>query len=118
MQKLVVTFAVGLLLSACQGDGIGRAGSPAWFATSSQESIVSHYKSQCASYGYTDGTPQMSSCIQQEVANGRALASQRAQNSFNTMATVGAINAAQQQTYQPVRCNTVYSGNVASTQCF
>ena len=71
-----------VLLTACQGvDGsthLGRPGSPAWFSTASQATIVSHYTNQCAAYGYQPGTQAMMQCVQLETMNGRQMASNRA----------------------------------------
>lgn len=73
--------AIGALISCGENpDGsvvMGRVGSPAWFSTASQETIIAHYKGVCTSYGFVDGTSEMAGCIQQELGGDRSAGRQR-----------------------------------------
>lgn len=88
---------------------MGRVGSPAWFASASQETIVAHYKSVCTSYGFVDGTSEMAGCIQQELGGDRSDSRQR-------MAAAAAnINPPTVQcrtsgTANPIGRSTLYNG--------
>lgn len=44
----------------------GRPGSPAWFKTASPNTIKKHFTDICTSYGFTEGSEAMASCMQKE----------------------------------------------------
>ena len=64
-------FIAPIVLAGCmaEGDGLGRAGSPEWFATTSNDQIIAYYRQDCMAYGYTGD--QLPVCIQQEISTGR-----------------------------------------------
>jgi hypothetical protein len=63
----------------------GRPGSPVWFGTASQATVIDYYKKTCISYGYIDGTTEMASCIQNSISVGRDQAETRKMNSLKTL---------------------------------
>jgi hypothetical protein len=98
---LVVIAVASVTLSACsvgvRGEQIlGRAGSPMWFKTASQATIVNHYKDSCSSYGFADGTQSMANCLQNEITSAKARATSRSN-------TANSINAFRRST---VTCQT------------
>jgi len=63
-------LVVPVLLAGCDdGGGLGRAGSPAWFATTPNDQIIAHFRETCVAYGYSG--PQLPACIQQETQAAR-----------------------------------------------
>ncbi len=66
MRKLGAAGAALLLLVGCQGSGIGRPGSPAWFATTPPAEQAAYFRDKCVAYGFQVGTLPMAQCIQNE----------------------------------------------------
>ena len=96
--SLIKNLTIGILLintlSACSTGAngefvVGRPGSPVWFGTASQETIIDHYKKTCKLYGYTDGSTEMANCIQNSVTSGRGQAEQRKMNSLKILDDMG-----------------------------
>ena len=94
--KVALLVSSTVILSACiptstgvKGENIiGNPGSPLWFDTASQATIINHYKNVCIAYGFIDGTPEMAKCIQDAHAEGKHGARERIKavnkiNSYN-----------------------------------
>jgi hypothetical protein len=64
---------------------MGRPGSPVWFGSASQETIIAYYKQACKAYGYSEGSIEMADCIQKSISTGRGQAEQRKMNSFKIL---------------------------------
>lgn len=54
--------------SASSGTGGPAPGSDAWYETASPEKIANYFRSQCVTYGYLPGTPEMAECIGKEAS--------------------------------------------------
>lgn len=78
-----ILFFFPIVLAGCMtdGGGLGRPGSPAWFATTPQDQIIAHYRQNCISYGYSGS--QLPACIQQEMNQGRDSAQMKMQTIAN-----------------------------------
>lgn len=106
--RWIYIIAASAVLSACDstsGDILSGAGSPAWFAMASPETIASYYGRQCRAYGFQDGTQEMAVCIQNSAQAGRQSADQRLAQGSAYFQRQQAINAAQQPQVVNTRCN-------------
>jgi hypothetical protein len=45
---------------------MGQVGSPAWFRSASPATKLKYFNGVCRAYGFTENTPQMAQCIQNE----------------------------------------------------
>lgn len=111
-----------LLLNACaSGSGgemvMGRPGSPAWFATASQETQIQYFEGICRRYGYSSGTSEMSQCLQTEMQGGKARSSEAAKRGTDTLNSISRAEAERQQRNQSVTCNSsgTVKGNMVNT---
>ena len=86
---IISVLSIYVLTGCSTGVGgefiMGRPGSPVWFGMASQETIISHYKKTCKSYGLAEGSTQMASCIQKEIHEGKQRAEVRKMNSFKIL---------------------------------
>jgi hypothetical protein len=83
---------------------IGRAGSPAWFGSASQETVIDHYKKACKSYGYAEGSIEMADCVEKSIRTGKGQAEQRKMNSFKIL---GDMEKRERESYQSPQTGTV-----------
>ena len=66
-----------------------KVGSQAWFDRASQDTIISHYKNTCKSYGLAEGSIQMANCIQKEIHEGKKQARNRQMDAFWMFKSIG-----------------------------
>ncbi|NRP09357.1 hypothetical protein XMD509_000358 [Marinobacterium sp. xm-d-509] len=106
MRKVLAILVTISLISGCQT--IGRPGSKLWHNTASIEEQVQYFSSICRSYGFKEGTPEMSQCISQERMNSSNAADQRA-----------ARGAALYRSMQPrtVNCTANTMGSITNVNC-
>jgi len=75
---LLLGSALSLVSACANSDGsIGRIGSPAWFNSTTPEMRTAYFSEICRSYGFADGTTEMSNCIQRETIAVRDDSNQR-----------------------------------------
>jgi len=99
----VLFFCVALFtLSGCQNGGIGRAESPAWYMTATQEHQLAYFSKRCASYGFQPGTNEMATCIMTESRSSRGQARASMDAASQSMATHA---AASQRRTVTTNCN-------------
>lgn len=63
---MFLLFALVGCTSAGNGPTGPAPGTDAWYATASPEKIANYFRSQCVTYGYLPGTPEMAECIGKE----------------------------------------------------
>lgn len=66
-----------LMISGCDGGGIGRAGSPVWELTTTPGQKSDYFELQCREYGFEPGTSEMAHCVQAEAQSVREASSAR-----------------------------------------
>ena len=94
---------------------MGRPGSPAWFGSASQETVIAHYKKACRAYGYADGSIEMADCVQNSISKGRDQSEQRKMNSFKIL---GDMEERERKSYQAPQGGTVTCREVGyTTRC-
>ena len=68
--KVLILILASLLAGCATGvDGetvMGKVGSPAWFNSASPATKLKYFGGVCRAYGFTENTPQMAQCIQNE----------------------------------------------------
>jgi hypothetical protein len=77
-----VSFISGCSTGAHGEQIFGMTGSVAWFRTASMQTKINYFKPDCLSYGFKDGTQEMSQCLQSAIQDGESSARQR-HKSFN-----------------------------------
>lgn len=103
MKTIFLTLAV-FGLAACDANGnLGREESPAWHKRTSPADKVAYFKPRCEAYGFADGTPEMSSCIQNEI-QGSIAAAQASER--NTQAYIANMNVNRSQRVRAT-CTTI-----------
>ncbi len=66
MKALVFLMSVSVLACCAEDGGMGREGSPVWFMRTAPAEQAAYFKKVCSSYGYTEGTSEMTSCVSAE----------------------------------------------------
>jgi hypothetical protein len=105
IRNIIISVLSIYILTGCStGVGgefiIGRPGSPAWFGMASQETVISHYKKACKSYGFPDGSIEMAGCVQKAISSGRDLSETRKMNSLKILDDMGRRERESRQTPQ------------------
>ncbi len=111
--SFVKIMTIGILsiniLSGCSTGAngefvMGRPGSPVWFGSASQETVIAHYKKTCKSYGYTDGSTEMANCVQNSINSGKDRSEQRKMNSFKILDD---MERRERESYQAPQSGTI-----------
>jgi hypothetical protein len=104
----IFIFSINILTGCSTGSNgefiVGNPGSPVWFGMASQETVIDYYKKSCKAYGYTEGSTDMASCIQNSINSGKDRAEKRKMNSFKILDD---MDRRERESYQPPSSGTV-----------
>ena len=109
MLRLVPLIALAALtLSGCDAEGnLGREESPAWHKRTSTAEKVAYFKPACEAYGFTDGTPEMSACVQREIQMSVETARERSEDVQDAFEEFSRNMAAQNSQRLRTSCTTI-----------
>lgn len=96
--KKILIISILFSISACDAEGnLGREESADWHKRTSTEDKVEYFKPKCEAYGFTEGSNEMSSCIQQEIQDSVAAARSRQVSMQTAIAEMNENKALQRQ---------------------
>ncbi len=109
MKHALLFICLGTVtLSACDAEGnLGREESISWHRRTSAAEKVAYFKPTCEAYGFQDGTPEMSSCIQREIQMSSQSADARADDIQDAVDEFNQNMAAQRNERLRTTCTTI-----------
>jgi len=107
--RLVPLIALAAFtLTGCDAEGnLGREESSAWHKRTPTAEKVAYFKPACEAYGFTDGTPEMSACIQREIQMSVQAARERSEDAQEAIAEFNRNMAARNSQRLRTTCTTI-----------
>jgi hypothetical protein len=82
--SISVSSISGCTSTGANGERIsGVTGSVSWYKNASMQTKVNHFKPDCLAYGFKDGTPEMSQCLQSAIQDGEAAIKQKVKDMYD-----------------------------------
>ena len=94
---------MGLLCILLTGCTIGMKESPAWHQTASSAEKAAYFKDLCLSYGLSDGSDELKTCMVEEQRESRSAARAKMRD---------------RNSYRPINCTSTTVGRTTSTSCY